>query len=410
MATGHREETLHWEADPTALGSRRARSPGTYRAYIPDPIAELDPPLTSSVVPLLSDAADACRQLEQVSSESTVNLETLARQLLRAESVASSRIEGLIVSHRRLAKADFKGGQGDFTAGLVLQNIHGMEYAFQLATTAHRLTKRTFIDIHAAMFRGTRDDHLAGVIRDRQNWIGGDASTPMNADFVPPPAKEVDRLLSDLASFCDRNDLPPVLQAAIAHAQFETIHPFWDGNGRVGRALIHIVLRRQRIVERFLPPVSLVLAANAGAYVKGLTNYRYGDEAEWYAVFADALYQAAVESADFAKRIQELRDSCRAQAGNPRRGSATAKLIDALPAHPVVNLRAALELTGASEAAVLRAFDRLEKGGVIKQTTVGKRNRAFESVGLFAQMDDFERRLGPVSRTQVRTSAQNAPA
>jgi len=215
--------------------------------------------------------------------------------------------------------------------------------------------------------------------------------------------KVLDALLTDLAAFCNRTDLSPVLQAAIAHAQFETIHPFWDGNGRVGRALIHVILRRRGLVKRFLPPVSLVLAANADSYVKGLTSYRYGDESDWYELFTDALHSAAVESVAFGERVAELQDRWREQAGNPRRGSAAAALIDALPSHPVVNLRAAVEITGASEPAVLRAFGRLEQAGVLRQTTIGRRNRAFECVGLFSLMDDFERRLGPAGRTPAAT-------
>jgi Fic family protein len=167
--------------------------------------------------------------------------------------------------------------------------------------------------------------------------------------------------------------------------------------------LIHVVLRRRRLVERFLPPVSLVLAANADAYVKGLTSYRYGDESDWYALFADALHSAAVESVAFGERVAGLQERWREQAGNPRRGSAAAKMIDALPSHPVVNLRTAVEITGASEAAVLRAFERLERAGVLRQTSVGRRNRAFECVGLFDLMDDFERRLGPAGRTPAAT-------
>jgi Fic family protein len=253
------------------------------------------------------------------------------------------------------------------------------------------------------MFDGTRDEPYAGVVRDRQNWIGGDASTPLNADFVPPPAGEIERLLSDLAAFANRTDVAAVLQAAIVHAQFETIHPFWDGNGRVGRALIHVILRRRGIVDRFLPPISLVLAANSDAYVKGLTNYRYGDESDWYELFSDALYSAARESVAFADRVAELQEHWREQAGNPRRNSAAAELIEALPSHPVVNLRSAAQITGASAPAVLRAFERLAEAGVLRQASVGRRNRAFECVGLFALMDEFERRLGPAGRTPGAT-------
>ena len=403
MAIAHEEVTLRWEPDPQALGGRRARRAVPYRAYIPQAIAELDPLISSSLAAAILDTEQACRELESEGEREQPNLETLARQLLRAESVASSRIEGVIVSHRRLAKAAFIGGEGDFAARSVLQNIEGMLRALELATQAPRLTKETFAVIHQAMFVGTPDERHAGVIRDGQNWIGGEATTPANADFVPPPASEVERLLDDLGAFCDRDDLSPVLQAAIAHSQFETVHPFWDGNGRAGRALIHVVLRRRGLVERFQPPVSLVLAAHADAYVRGLTSYRYGDESDWYALFADALRIAAVGSAGFAERVRELQGEWRKRAGNPRRGSAAAVLIDLLPSHPVVNLRTAMELTGASDQSVLRAFDRLEVAGVLRQTSVGRRNRAFESVGLFALMDDFERRLGPSERTPAGT-------
>jgi Fic family protein len=403
MPIAHHEAELHWDSNPDALGGRRSRRGFTYRAYVPEPIADTDPQVPSSLVDSLVETAAACRELDRRTEQRSLNLETLARQLLRAESVASSRIEGLIVSHRRLAKADFVGPNGDFAAQSVLQNIKGMGYALRLAVETPELTKESFADIHRVMFEGTRDERYAGVIRDRQNWIGGDASTPLNADFVPPPEGEVERLLSDLAAFANRTDVTAVLQAAIVHAQFETIHPFWDGNGRVGRALIHVILRRRGIVDRFLPPVSLVLAANSDAYVKGLTNYRYGDESDWYELFSDALYSAARESVAFGDRVAELQEHWREQAGNPRRSSAAAKLINALPAHPVVNLRSAVRITGASEPAVLRAFERLEQAGVLRQTSVGRRNRAFECVGLFALMDDFERRLGPAGRTPTAT-------
>jgi Fic family protein len=403
MPIAHHEVELRWDSNPDALGGRRSRPAFIYRAYVPEPIADADPQVPSSLVESLVETDAACRGLDRVTEQRSLNLETLARQLLRAESVASSRIEGLIVSHRRLAKADFVGPNGDFAAQSVLQNIKGMEYALRLAVETRELTKGSFADIHRVMFEGTRDERYAGVIRDRQNWIGGDASTPLNADFVPPPEGEVKRLLSDLAAFANRTDVAPVLQAAIVHAQFETIHPFWDGNGRVGRALIHVILRRRGIVDRFLPPVSLVLAANSDAYIKGLTNYRYGDESDWYELFLDALYSAARESVAFGDRVADLQEHWRGQAGNPRRGSAVAKLIDVLPSHPVVNLRSAVQITGASEPAVLRAFERLEPAGVLRQTSVGRRNRAFECVGLFALMDDFERRLGPAGRTPAAT-------
>src|SRR6202023_1686779 len=108
---------------------------------------------------------------------------------------------------------------------------------------------------------GAFGDATAGKVRDRQNWIGGASSGPRDAEFIPPPPELVPELLDDLSRFMARDDLPPVAQAAVAHAQFETIHPFADGNGRVGRCLISVVFRRRGLGQRLIPPVSLVLAA-----------------------------------------------------------------------------------------------------------------------------------------------------
>ena len=398
---GYREVTLRWTPRPEILGERRARRGGSYKAYVPDPVAQVDPALPSSLLPLVLGAEEAARAIAEGVPDS-LNLETLARQLLQAESVASSRIEGHLISHRRLAKAAFTGAS-DVNAQAVLGNISGMERAIAVARRPRVLTTPDLQAIHRAMFEGTGDERRAGLIRTEQNWIGGEASSPIEAEFVPPPADDVPALLGDLCAFCSRDDLPPVLQAAIAHVQFETIHPFHDGNGRVGRALIHIVLRRRGVTGRILPPMSLVLAARADDYVKGLTSFRYGNEDDWYELFSRALGEAARASSEFAAHVIELQERWRNAAGRPRRGSAAARLIEGLPSHPIVNLRTAMTLTRASDEAARLALNRLEAAGILRQTTVGRRNRAFECVGLFALLDQLERRLGPGGRTPAQT-------
>lgn len=398
----YREVTLTWRPRPETLGGRRARRGGRYAAYIPEAIADLDPALPSSLLPLVLGAEEAVHSIGEGVPES-LNLEVLARQLLRAESVASSRIEGHLISHRRLAKASF-GVVADVNAQAVLGNIAGMERALALANEPRVFTTADLQAVHRAMFEGTRDDRIAGVVRAEQNWIGGEASSPLDAEFVPPPPEEVTALLDDLSAFVSRDDLPPVLQAAIAHVQFETIHPFHDGNGRVGRALIHVVLRRRGVAGRILPPVSLVLAARADDYVRGLTSFRYRDEEDWYELFSRALDEAAHASAAFAEQVVGLQERWREVAGRPRRGSATAKLIEQLPSHPIVNLQTAMALTGASDEAVRLALNRLEVARVLRQTTVGRRNRAFECVGLFALLDELERSVGPRGRTPAPTA------
>src|SRR5882762_8905617 len=175
MAIAHHEVELHWDANPDALGGRRARRGVTYRAYVPEPIAETDPALPASLLASLVETDEACRELEHTTEQRAVNLEALARQLLRAESVASSRIEGLVLSHRRLAKAAFSGDARDLTAQGVLANIAALDRAVALASDVGELTRDHLLDVHRLLFADTRDDHLGGLIREDQNWIGGAA-------------------------------------------------------------------------------------------------------------------------------------------------------------------------------------------------------------------------------------------
>ena len=219
---------------------------------------------------------------------------------------------------------------------------------------------------------------------------------PRGAAFVPPPEDELPRLLEDLCRFCERDDLPPLLQAAVAHVQFETIHPFADGNGRVGRALIQVILRRRGLTDRgdgsppIFPPVSLVLAARRDAYVDGLTRFRSGDHRWWLAFFLEVVHQANVITQDLARAIAELQREWRRRAGEPRGDSAASTLIASLPAKPVIDIGTATELTGASSEATRRAIARLEAAGVLREVTGKGRLRRWESVGLFELVDKIE--------------------
>ena len=234
-------------------------------------------------------------------------------------------------------------------------------------------------------------------------WIGGAASSPRTAEFVPPPPELVPELLDDLCTFSSREDLPAVIQAGIAHAQFETIHPFHDGNGRVGRALILVILRRRGLAPRYLPPVSLALAGEADKYVAGLTSWRRGDEEDWYTVFIDAVYRASLGAGEFARRVAELQRHWIELAGTPRRGSGPLRLIELLPSQPITDVKTATQALGGSSEQARIAILRLEQAGVLRNPAVGKRNRAWECVGLFDLLDSFERELGPAGRTPRAT-------
>ena len=398
--TPHRLVRQTWVPDLSALGPRAARRTRTFDAYVPEPIADQGWLASSALAEALALAERACTELEAHTAR--VGLDTVARQLLRAESVASSRIEGFVLSNRRLAKASVVP-EHDVTARSVLGNVAAVERAYAWAAGDGPFMVATFTDLHRILFSGTRDERLGGEIRTRQNWIGGDASSPQDAEFVPPPAENVEGLVADLAEFCNRTDLPPILQAAIGHAHFETIHPFMDGNGRAGRALIGMLLIRRGVCRHVVPPVSLVLAGRADRYVQGLTSYRVADPADWFEFFAGAVTAAATSAARLAAAVRELQERWLGRAGTPRASSAPRRLIEALPTHPVLTLGSAVEITGRSDEACRLALNRLTDAGVLRETTAGRRNRVWESVGLFDLLDRMERELGDPNRSPAVT-------
>ena len=171
---------------------------------------------------------------------------------------------------RRLLKAQLALGldedPSDLTATEVLNNIEAMRWAVDTLDTASKITVEHLLAIHKQLLQDTPLERHAGKLREQQNWIGGSSHNPCSAAFVPPPFKRVPELLEDLCAFCNGEDLPAIAQAALAHAQFETIHPFIDGNGRTGRTLIHVILRRRGLA----PLGGAADLAGAGHVVAGL--------------------------------------------------------------------------------------------------------------------------------------------
>ena len=290
--------------------TRRDRRPCDYAVYIPDPLVGRKFVLDGDVAADVADAEAALVRLDATAG-ALADTEALARLLLRAEAVASSRIEGLEVGGRRLLRAQAAHQLGeeprDVTALEVLGNIEAMLWAVEAVPPGGAISVEIVLEAHRLLLAGTRLAEHAGRTRTVQNWIGGSDYNPCAAAFVPPPHELVDELLSDLAAFCNDDSLPAVAQAAIAHAQFETIHPFVDGNGRTGRALIQLVLRRRGLAPRILPPISLILATWPRDYVAGLTGTRYEgapDSEEglaginrWIALVASACRRAAEDAA-----------------------------------------------------------------------------------------------------------------
>jgi Fic family protein len=319
--------------------------------------------------------------------------------------MASSQMEGLVVpSHRSLAKAEI-GRRHKETAQTALANIAAVKWAYEWAAgTREPFTTGAITSIHERIAAADRwlGAH-AGALRTRQNWIGSDPYTPAGAEFIPPPPDLVAELLDDLCAFLNRVDLPPVAQAAIGHVQFETIHPFPDGNGRVGRALIGASLSRSGVCRDVVPPISLVLAGRKDAYVDALTAFRYGDDDPWLLLAAESAAHAAHASIELADQIAALQEHWRERAKRPRADSAAELIIRLLAAEPVLNVELAARRTGRSEEAARQALNRLAEAGVVQLTTVAKRDRAWESIGIFALVDEMERRLSGGARGAAET-------
>ena len=397
---------LRWLSSPGSGLSRRDRQGCEYEAYVPDPVVGRRFRLDADVAADVADAERAITELN-ATAHAVADTEALARLLLRTESVASSHIEGLAVGGRRLLRAEVARATGisaaDITAEEVLGNIDAMAWAVDTLSRADRITVDGLLEVHRRLLAPTRLAEHGGRVRTVQNWIGGSSFNPCRAAFVPPPPDRVPPLLDDLVGFCNTDSLPAVAQAAIAHAQFETIHPFVDGNGRAGRALIHVVLRRRSLAPRMLPPVSLVLARSSTAYINGLTVTRYRGRADshaaheginrWIGTFAAACRQAVDEVTAFERRIARIQDQWQKALGPVRRGSAVELLLHALPGAPVLTVNGAAELIGRSFQAANEAVARLQAAGVLKQVTVGHRNRAYEAKAVVDAFVELERSL-----------------
>jgi Fic family protein len=347
-----------------------------------------------------------------------VNTEALARILLRAEAVASSRIEGLDIGARRLLHAEVARGLDesptDVTATEVLGNIDAMVYGIQGVGNGDPITIDLLLEIHRRLLAGTRLEEYGGRYREVQNWIGGSSYNPCTAAYVPPPPERVVDLMNDLCTFANDDGLPAIAQAAIVHAQFETIHPFVDGNGRTGRALIHLMFRRRGLAPRVLPPVSLILATWAKDYVNALNAVRYRGPSTtrdahvgmnlWIAQFAVACTRSVSDAGAFEVQTKEIQDAWRERIGSVRKNSAADLLLGALVGAPVVTVNSAAGLIGRTYPAANNAVTHLVEAGVLRQVNIGRRNRAYEAPEIINAFTDLERQLAsPEGDTRTST-------
>lgn len=382
-----------WEGDPGAYGPRRARASFTYRAFVPDLIATVDPAVPFETHERIAAAEAAVAALN--SDPRVAGLEAIGPLLLRSEAIASSRIEGYDLSQRNLARALIGPRAARGTARTVAANVVAMEEAVALGEVERPLTRDDILAIHQTLMADEPKSH-PGELRREQNWIGGRLDSPIDARYIPPPETEVARLVDDLVAFLNRDDLPAAAQAAIAHAEFETIHPFVDGNGRVGRCLIHVVLRRRGVAPRFVPPVSIVLAARPNSYVAGLVGFREGRIATWCASFAGALERAALLSVELAAEVARLETEWFERAGRPRRDSAAAKILPVLPAQPITSAAIVRGAIGVRHQRALEGLKTLEAAAVLRKISDTTWDQQYAADEIFALLERYEDAIAAV--------------
>lgn len=374
-----------WAHDPSVYAPAKYRRACAYDAFIPEPISGLRIELPGEVAGTVSDAEKAVADLNRVAGP---ELMPLSRLLLRTESIASSKVEGMQVDARTLARAEAKQETGQSVGkepAEILSNIDAMQFAIEQVSGADGIRVQDLRDIHGVLLAHDPRVRKPGQLRESQNWIGGNDYNPCGAEFVPPPPEEVMALMEDLSLFCNEETLPPLVQAAVAHAQFETIHPFVDGNGRTGRALVQVILRRRGLAQSFVPPVSVVLARDRGRYIKGLTLFREDRIAEWIENFCASASQASQLASRYVVRVADLQDEWRQQLkrhSSPRADAAAWALLDVLPGHPVITVPVAVAATKRTKPAVTNAIEELGEAGVLAELSGSRRNRSWEARGL----------------------------
>ena len=388
-------ETLPWTSRMAEFLTPRQRVllPSTYEAAVVPEIA--DAALTLSTR-LAAAEADAVAAVSRFDSDAASALLPFTPLLLRSESSASSRIERLTVSARRLMEAElFETGRGN--AALVVANTRAMTAASSIRPP---LSLDSLLSMHRALLESSAPDD-AGALRREPVWIGGSELSPAGALFVPPRHERVPEALEDLFAFTRRTDLPPLTRTAIAHAHFETIHPFVDGNGRTGRALIHVLLSWAGLTPHAPLPLSAVLLADVDSYFRSLDAYRRGEPLVIVELFIEAAARAAALGRSAGRRIgrtvEAMLERSPGRAGTPDRA-----IIELLARRPVLDAGSAATAVGVSEAAARRSLERLEAAGLLRGYLIGPHRRAWRSPEILDLMDDVASALGRRARPGTR--------
>ena len=351
------------------------------RAWVPAPLGERDLTLSADTARAAERAVAALRLADvRLPSE----WEPLARLLLRHEGVASSGIEGLREPIESVLVAERTGAGG--TAGWVADNLAVIDGA--LNTADEPLTVELLHSWHERLMRhGRLPADMVGRFRTALGWVGG--STPVDAAYVPPPPPELPGLIDELVGFADddRGVLDAVSRAALVHAQFEAIHPYGDGNGRLGRVLVGRVLRRNRAMIRSTAPISVAIARDPGGYLSGLRLFEQGDHDPWVRWFAETATRAAAATEGLVEQAASLVERWNETTAGLRADHTARALLAHLPGSPVLSAQDVAALLGVTERSGRTALGALAAYGIVSPVEDVREGRSGRARHWFAATD-----------------------
>lgn len=382
-------ESLAWEPQRAAYPATRAERTAmrsSYQAAIPAEIAFADVALDPAALAASDDArAEVSRfDAELIHLLPGTEMAPLAAVLLRTESASSSQIENITARAKALALAELGVAKYGSNAKLVASNVDAMHRALGLADA---VTPDSILAVHEALMRGQAHAD-PGQFRTEQVWIGGGSASPHTAQFVPPHHSRVEGAVEDLCAFIARTDVPLLAQAAIAHAQFETIHPFNDGNGRTGRALVHAMLKLGGATTRATIPVSAGLLSDTGSYFSALTDYRNGDPSPIVARFADAALAAIGNGRQLARELLAVHAKW-SGAITARRTASIWAVLPMLLSQPAITSALIQDSIGISQPAADKVIAQLREAGVVTRAAGGRRYVVWVADDVTAALDDF---------------------
>lgn len=379
-------ETVEWRPTipPEALTrAQRETYKGPYERAIVPTIADKNPYVSADVANLANEASLAITRFD---TELGAEVAPFSAILLRTESASSSQIENLTSGAKQIALAEL-GSQEKRNATEIVGNVAAMQAALRLS---NRVDTGAILAMHQALME-RHDPDIAGKWRAQPVWVGGSSIGPHGAHYVGPSEESVPALMNDLVQFSRRTDIPALTMAAIAHAQFETVHPFADGNGRVGRALIQSMMRGNGLTKNVTVPVSSGLLTDTRSYFDSLDEYQNGNVSPIVERMSNAALSAIRNGKLLVADLHRVRADWDKRL-RVRRGSSARKLVEVLFRQPVIDSRTAAVELDMSPTNVRRAIQPLVDAGILNEFTGFNRNRMWHAKDVTGALDEFARR------------------